>query len=134
VWEATYFDHDLAKLTELADLAARVGVERFVLDDGWFGARRDDTAGLGDWYVLADVWPDGLGPLIDRVRYRGMGFGLWFEPEMVNPDSNSTGPPRIGYCHRRRRRPVGPRFSRPSAGRTSGTTERISAISRVPDR
>jgi len=87
VWEATYFDHDLAKLTELADLAARVGVERFVLDDGWFGARRDDTAGLGDWYVSADVWPDGLGPLIDRVRDRGMGFGLWFEPEMVNPDS-----------------------------------------------
>ena len=63
-------------------------MERFVLDDGWFGARRDDTAGLGDWVVSADVWPDGLHPLVDRVRALGMEFGLWFEPEMVNPDSD----------------------------------------------
>ncbi|MDG6101900.1 alpha-galactosidase [Dactylosporangium aurantiacum] len=87
VWEATYFDHDLDRLTTLADLAAEVGVERFVLDDGWFGGRRDDTSGLGDWYVSPDVWPDGLGPLVERVAARGMQFGLWFEPEMVNPDS-----------------------------------------------
>lgn len=88
VWEAVYFDHDLARLTELAQIAARVGVERYVLDDGWFGSRRDDTSGLGDWVVSADVWPDGLGPLVERVRGLGMQFGLWFEPEMVNPDSD----------------------------------------------
>lgn len=87
-WEAVYFDHDLDTLTNLAERAARVGVERFVLDDGWFRGRRDDTAGLGDWYVDADVWPDGLGPLIERVRGLGMEFGLWVEPEMVNLDSD----------------------------------------------
>jgi alpha-galactosidase len=88
VWEAVYFDHDLGRLRAIADRAARVGVERFVLDDGWFGHRRDDTAGLGDWWVDEDVWPDGLSPLVDHVRGLGMGFGLWFEPEMVNPDSD----------------------------------------------
>lgn len=88
VWEAVYFDHDLSRLRELADRAARVGVERFVLDDGWFHGRRDDTAGLGDWWVDPDVWPDGLAPLADHVRGLGMQFGLWFEPEMVNPDSD----------------------------------------------
>jgi len=87
-WEAVYFDHRLERLTELADVAARLGVERFVLDDGWFGGRRDDTAGLGDWHVAADVWPDGLDPLIAHVRALGMEFGLWVEPEMVNPDSD----------------------------------------------
>ncbi|MGN7799476.1 alpha-galactosidase [Leifsonia sp. 22587] len=88
VWEAVYFDHDLSKLTALADRAASVGIERFVLDDGWFRHRRNDRAGLGDWYVDEDVWPDGLTPLIDHVRGLGMEFGLWFEPEMVNPDSD----------------------------------------------
>ncbi|MGC0397427.1 alpha-galactosidase [Streptomyces sp. SAI-126] len=87
-WEAVYFDHDLDKLTHLADLGAQVGVERFVLDDGWFRHRRDDRAGLGDWYVDETVWPDGLRPLIDHVRALGMEFGLWVEPEMVNPDSD----------------------------------------------
>ncbi len=87
-WEAVYFDHRLDTLTELADVAASIGVERYVLDDGWFGARRDDTAGLGDWTVSTDVWPDGLGPLIDHVTGLGMEFGLWVEPEMVNPDSD----------------------------------------------
>lgn len=87
-WEAVYFDHDLERLTALAEAAAEVGVERFVLDDGWFRHRRDDSAGLGDWYVDADVWPEGLHPLVDRVRALGMEFGLWFEPEMVNPDSD----------------------------------------------
>ncbi|HWS35566.1 MAG TPA: alpha-galactosidase [Actinoplanes sp.] len=86
-WEAVYFDHDLERLTALASTAASVGAERFVLDDGWFGSRRDDTSGLGDWHVSADVWPDGLGPLIDVVRELGMEFGLWVEPEMINPDS-----------------------------------------------
>jgi alpha-galactosidase len=88
VWEAVYFDHDLDKLLGLAERAARVGVERFVLDDGWFRGRRDNTAGLGDWTVDPDVWPAGLHPLVDRVRALGMQFGLWIEPEMINPDSD----------------------------------------------
>ncbi len=87
VWEAVYFDHDLDRLTALADLAAEAGVERYVLDDGWFAGRRDDHAGLGDWEVDEEVWPGGLHRLVDHVRARGMEFGLWFEPEMVNPDS-----------------------------------------------
>lgn len=88
VWEAVYFRHDAAELIELAELAAALGVERFVLDDGWFGARRHDRAGLGDWVVSPEVWPDGLHPLVDRVHELGMQFGLWFEPEMVNLDSD----------------------------------------------
>jgi len=87
-WEAVYFDHDLDRLTDLADLAADLGVERFVLDDGWFGSRRDDTQGLGDWHVSPDVWPQGLHPLADHVVGLGLQFGLWVEPEMVNPDSD----------------------------------------------
>ncbi|GAB2656433.1 alpha-galactosidase [Kribbella swartbergensis] len=87
-WEAVYFDHNLESLIELAEHAAQVGVERFVLDDGWFLHRRDDRAGLGDWQVDPDVWPKGLQPLVDAVRGLGMEFGLWFEPEMVNEDSD----------------------------------------------
>lgn len=87
-WEAVYFDHDPANLMALAERAAAVGVERFVLDDGWFGSRRSDRAGLGDWTVSPAVYPDGLQPLIDRVHALGMEFGLWVEPEMVNPDSD----------------------------------------------
>ncbi|NQY56525.1 MAG: alpha-galactosidase [Ilumatobacteraceae bacterium] len=86
-WEAMYFDHDPDAVRALADAAAAVGVERFVLDDGWFGGRRGDTAGLGDWVVSEDVYPDGLAPLIDHVRGLGMEFGIWVEPEMVNTDS-----------------------------------------------
>ncbi|MEO3935555.1 alpha-galactosidase [Dermatophilaceae bacterium Soc4.6] len=88
VWEAVYFDHDRDRLLDLADRAAALGVERYVLDDGWFGSRRDDHSGLGDWVVSQEVWPDGLHPLVDRVRGLGMQFGLWFEPEMVNADSD----------------------------------------------
>ncbi|WP_019180597.1 alpha-galactosidase [Microbacterium yannicii] len=87
-WEAVYFDHSLERLRALADAAAEVGVERFVLDDGWFHGRRDDSAGLGDWRVDSSIWPDGLHPLIDHVRAHGMEFGLWVEPEMANPDSD----------------------------------------------
>lgn len=87
-WEAVYFDHDVEKLKALATRAADIGVERFVLDDGWFGGRRHDRAGLGDWTVSGDVYPDGLGPLVEHVTGLGMEFGLWFEPEMVNPDSD----------------------------------------------
>ena len=87
-WEAVYFDMRLEKLLALADRAADLGIERFVLDDGWFRHRRNDHAGLGDWYVDEEIWPEGLHPLVDRVREHGMQFGLWFEPEMVNLDSD----------------------------------------------
>jgi alpha-galactosidase len=87
-WEVVYFQHDNEKIFELARRAARVGAERFVLDDGWFRGRRDDTAGLGDWEVDPDVWPNGLEPLAELVTSLGMQFGLWFEPEMINPNSN----------------------------------------------
>ncbi|MFL6028181.1 MAG: alpha-galactosidase [Friedmanniella sp.] len=88
VWEAVYFNHDLERLVALAEAAAELGVERYVLDDGWFGSRRDDRSGLGDWAVSPDVWPHGLHPLVDTVTGLGMQFGLWFEPEMVNLDSD----------------------------------------------
>jgi alpha-galactosidase len=87
-WEAVYFDHDLGRLSALADAGAAVGVERFVLDDGWFGGRRSDGAGLGDWVVSPQAWPHGLEPLISHVTGLGMEFGIWVEPEMVNPDSD----------------------------------------------
>lgn len=87
-WEAGYFDHDATRLQALADAAAQVGCERFVLDDGWFGSRRDDRRGLGDWVVSTEAHPDGLESLFDAVRARGMSVGLWVEPEMVNPDSD----------------------------------------------
>ncbi|SFR00975.1 alpha-galactosidase [Poseidonocella sedimentorum] len=87
-WEAIYFDHDLDALKAIADRAAALGAERFVLDDGWFGARDDDTTSLGDWQIDARKYPGGLGPLIDHVHARGMSFGIWFEPEMVSPDSD----------------------------------------------
>lgn len=86
-WEAIYFDHDPDRLDRLVDLAAEAGVERFVLDDGWFAGRRDERRALGDWHVDKERWPAGLHPLIERVHSRGMDFGLWVEPEMVSPDS-----------------------------------------------
>jgi alpha-galactosidase len=86
-WEAVYFRHDLAELTALADLAAEVGAERFVLDDGWFEGRDDDSSSLGDWRPDPRKYPEGLGPLIDHVRGLGLEFGLWVEPEMANADS-----------------------------------------------
>lgn len=87
-WEAVYFDQDPAQLSKLAQRAAEVGVERFVLDDGWFSRRRDDTTSLGDWVVDTTVWPHGLRPLADEVHGLGMQFGLWFEPEMISLDSD----------------------------------------------
>lgn len=87
-WEAVYFDHELAILTDIAERAVKLGAERFVLDDGWFGKRDDDTTSLGDWLVDPKKWPDGLGPLIDAVHDLGMTFGLWVEPEMVSRDSD----------------------------------------------
>lgn len=87
-WEARYFDVSEAACRELADAAAALGAERFILDDGWFRGRRDDTTSLGDWFVDDGLYPDGLGPLIEHVRGLGIGFGLWVEPEMVSPDSD----------------------------------------------
>lgn len=87
-WEALYFDHTPEKLTALADAAARVGAERYVLDDGWFRGRNDDTTSLGDWYPDPQKYPYGLKPIADYVTSLGMEFGLWVEPEMVNPDSD----------------------------------------------
>ncbi len=87
-WEAVYFDHKPDVLMDLADRAADLGVERFVLDDGWFGQRDDDTTSLGDWSVDRRKWPDGLGALVEKVKARGMTFGLWVEPEMVNEESD----------------------------------------------
>ncbi len=86
-WEGFYFDLEPAKVMALADAAAAVGVERFVVDDGWFQGRHHDRAALGDWWPDAAKFPLGLGPLVAHVRRLGMEFGLWVEPEMVNPDS-----------------------------------------------
>ncbi|MBI1417540.1 MAG: alpha-galactosidase [Limimaricola sp.] len=86
-WEAVYFDHEIGALKAIADRAAALGAERFVLDDGWFGRRDNDLSSLGDWDIDRRKWPEGLTPLIDHVNGLGMTFGLWFEPEMVNPDS-----------------------------------------------
>jgi alpha-galactosidase len=87
-WEATEFRVDEAGQMALAEKAASIGVDRFVMDDGWFGQRKDDHAGLGDWYVNQEKFPHGLKPLIDKVHSLGMDFGLWVEPEMVNPNSD----------------------------------------------
>jgi alpha-galactosidase len=86
-WEATLFDVDEPSQIALAELAAAMGVELFVMDDGWFHGRSFDDAGLGDWWPDAAKFPNGLGPLIERVNALGMEFGLWVEPEMVNPNS-----------------------------------------------
>ncbi|QKV91744.1 alpha-galactosidase [Streptomyces sp. NA02950] len=87
-WEATEFDVGEGQQLELARVAADLGVELFVVDDGWFGARTGDRAGLGDWTPNPDRFPRGLKPLADEVHARGMRFGIWVEPEMVNADSD----------------------------------------------
>jgi alpha-galactosidase len=87
-WEATMFDVDIDQQKAFAEQAAQLGIELFVLDDGWFVGRKDDTAGLGDWYPDPQRFPAGLTPLIDHVHQLGMKFGLWIEPEMVNRDSD----------------------------------------------
>lgn len=86
-WEATGFEVNEAGQEALAERAASIGVERFVMDDGWFGERKNDTAGLGDWEVNSAKFPHGLNPLIGKVHSLGMDFGLWVEPEMINRDS-----------------------------------------------
>lgn len=87
-WEGNYFVHKMESLKAQASAAANLGIERFVLDDGWFGLRDDDTSSLADWFVDKRKYPDGLKPLVDHVTSNGMEFGIWFEPEMVNPNSD----------------------------------------------
>ncbi|MBR2591690.1 MAG: alpha-galactosidase, partial [Oscillospiraceae bacterium] len=87
-WEATYFDISEEKILKIAKKAKECGVELFVLDDGWFGKRRNDFAGLGDWYVAKDILPCGIDGLSQKIEDLGLKFGLWIEPEMVNPDSD----------------------------------------------
>ena len=87
-WEATYFDFNKDKLMEIATQAAELGVEMFVLDDGWFGKRNDDNSGLGDWFVNEEKLQGGLAPLIEEINALGMKFGLWIEPEMISEDSD----------------------------------------------
>ena len=88
MWEALYFDHDEVKIKQLVEVAFEIGIERVVLDDGWFHSRRNDRSGLGDWVIDPAVWPNGLKPVIEYINSRGIEFGLWFEGEMVNPDSD----------------------------------------------
>ena len=87
-WEATYFDFTEERLVKIASKAKKCGVELFVLDDGWFGARRNDRAGLGDWIANMELLPNGISGLANRIEELGMKFGLWIEPEMVNKDSD----------------------------------------------
>lgn len=108
-WEATYFDFNNEKLMSFVDAIENTGIDTLVLDDGWFGARRDDTAGLGDWVVSEDVLEGGLSTIINYANSKGIKFGLWFEPEMVNEDSNlfrehpdyAIGVPGHGRCYSR---------------------------------
>ncbi|MGB7837658.1 MAG: alpha-galactosidase, partial [Terrimicrobiaceae bacterium] len=87
-WEATYFDFNAAKLEKIATAAADLGIELFVLDDGWFGHRDDDCSSLGDWFVNRRKLPEGLEDVAARINAKGLRFGLWFEPEMISADSD----------------------------------------------
>ncbi|MCR5484582.1 MAG: alpha-galactosidase [Clostridiales bacterium] len=87
-WEAAYFDFDDDKLVSFASEAKKLGIEMLVMDDGWFGKRDDDTSSLGDWYVNENKLKGGLGSLIERINALGMKFGIWYEPEMISPDSD----------------------------------------------
>lgn len=86
-WEATYFDFNSDKIESIAKAAQKIGIELFVLDDGWFGKRNSDNCSLGDWVVDKNKLPDGLNTLAENINKTGLLFGLWFEPEMVSPDS-----------------------------------------------
>ncbi|MBD1380316.1 alpha-galactosidase [Metabacillus arenae] len=87
-WEATYFDFNADKIEQIAKAGKELGIELFVLDDGWFGKRDDDTSSLGDWFVDKGKLPSGLEDLVNRVRNMDMEFGLWFEPEMISVNSD----------------------------------------------
>ncbi|MFA0076771.1 alpha-galactosidase [Vibrio artabrorum] len=87
-WEGIYFDHDPDYIMSMASQAAGMGVERFIIDDGWFKGRGGDKAALGDWFLDEEKYPNGLEPIVEHVNQLGMEFGLWFEPEMINKDSD----------------------------------------------
>ena len=87
-WEATYFDFNTEKLLKIAEQASKLGIEMLVMDDGWFGHRNDDSTSLGDWKVNEQKLPGGLKSLVEQVNALGMKFGIWFEPEMISPDSD----------------------------------------------
>ena len=87
-WEATYFDFTAEKLVMIAEQASKLGIEMLVMDDGWFGHRDSDNSSLGDWYVYEKKLKGGLKALVDKINALGMKFGIWFEPEMVSPDSD----------------------------------------------
>ncbi|NMP38486.1 MAG: alpha-galactosidase [Clostridiales bacterium] len=87
-WEAAYFDFDSDKLVSFASQAKKLGIDMLVMDDGWFGHRDNDTSSLGDWYVNENKLSGGLGSLVERVNALGMKFGIWYEPEMISPDSD----------------------------------------------
>ena len=87
-WEATYFDFNDDKLVQIAEEASKLGIDMLVMDDGWFGHRNADNSSLGDWYVNEEKLKGGLKKLVDRVNALGMKFGIWFEPEMISPDSD----------------------------------------------
>lgn len=101
-WEATYFDFDEMKLKEIAKQAGDLGIELFVLDDGWFGKRDDDHSSLGDWFVNEEKFKGGLGKLAKEVNAMGMKFGLWFEPEMVSTASKLYETHPAPACRRAR--------------------------------
>ena len=105
-WEATYFDFDEDKIVAIAEKAAKIGIDTMVLDDGWFSSRINDSCGLGDWYENRDRLPNGLEGLAKRINALGMRFGLWFEPEMVNPGTElyKKHPDWILHTKGRRRR------------------------------
>ena len=98
-WEAAYFDFDTEKLVSFAKTAKELGIEMLVMDDGWFGKRNDDTTSLGDWFVNEEKLPGGLAPLIDQVHQEGMKFGIWYEPEMISPDSDLFRAHPDGHVH-----------------------------------
>lgn len=108
-WEATYFKFNEESILKLADRARDIGIELFVLDDGWFGKRNSDTSSLGDWYVNYDKLPGGIKGLSEKIEKMGMKFGLWIEPEMINKDSELfkkhpdwiLADTRRNYCHSR---------------------------------
>ena len=109
-WEAAYFDFDTEKLVAFAKEAKKLGIELLVMDDGWFGRRNNACSSLGDWYVNEGKLPGGLAPLIERVNAEGLGFGIWFEPEMVSPDSDLLRAHPDWHVHAAGREPMVGRY------------------------
>ena len=105
-WEGTYFNFNTEKLISFAKTAKELGIEMLVMDDGWFGKRNDDNCSLGDWYVNEEKLPGGLGILIDQIHDMGLKFGMWFEPEMVSPDSELFRAHPDWHIHVRGRTPM----------------------------